>query len=841
MRFIYILLLLFFTKAVSLFAISTEVPYAGAQKVIERVLKRSDLPIRFELDPSSKYSFFEYSVKNGILYLRANSNVSLCSGFYDYVKANHMGLHTWSGNNIELPERLPDYPKTYKQSEFKHNYYLNVVTYGYSTPYWDWNRWEQEIDWMAFHGYDMPLTLMASEAIMSRVYKKFGLSDEEIASYFTGAAHLPFLRMGLMENLDGPLREDWHAHSVDLQHKVLDRMRELGMKPICPAFAGFVPKEIKNYYPDIEITLTTWSDTFHNWMISPEEELFKKMGTAFIHEWEKEFGACEYYISDSFNEMEIPFPAKGDPARYELLSRYGNVVYESIKNGNPEAVWVMQGWMFGFQRDIWDYETLAALVRKVPKGKILLLDLAVDYNKTVWNSEVNWDFYKGFFEQPWIYSTIPNMGGKIGWTGNLEFYANGHLEVIQSNNRGNLIGYGTAPEGIENNEVIYELLTDARWSNDSIRLKDWLKNYSLNRYGQYTPGLESYWDGLLKSTYASLEPHPRFNWQFSPGSVKKGSICMTQDTYDAIEAFLSESDKLKTNSFYEADVAEATAMYVGGKLELLANRIETLLIEGDLKKAAEQEELFIYLMDGLDKILSDHPTLRLDKWLQFADKCGVTAEQKEQYIENAKRIVTIWGPPINDYAARIWSGIIKGYYLPRWKLYFDALRNQRTVNVYDVFEKNWVESNNVYIPARNEVDMIRLAHDLVGKSKMIAEALVDDSKGAVLGSWKRSDLSLDSKELVFHVPLSYLAEIKNIQFMMKNGTGSVCISDLVLIGDGKELFRSNVETEINSQKTRCSYTVRLQDGTKCNNYCELRVRMTGDPNVGSTGEIILIK
>ena len=34
----------------------------------------------------------------------------------------------------------------------------------------------------------------------------------------------------------------WHTFTVDLQHKILDRMRGLGMTPILPAFAGHVPK-----------------------------------------------------------------------------------------------------------------------------------------------------------------------------------------------------------------------------------------------------------------------------------------------------------------------------------------------------------------------------------------------------------------------------------------------------------------------------------------------------------------------------------------------------------------------------------------------------------------------
>ena len=64
-----------------------------------------------------------------------------------------------------------------------------------------------------------------------------------------------------------------------------------------------------------------------------------------------------------------------------MAASYGEKVYSSIKRANKDAVWVMQGWMFGYQRHIWDYETLGALVSRVPDDKMLLLDLAVDYNR----------------------------------------------------------------------------------------------------------------------------------------------------------------------------------------------------------------------------------------------------------------------------------------------------------------------------------------------------------------------------------------------------------------------------------------------------------------------------
>lgn len=101
---------------------------------------------------------------------------------------------------------------------------------------------------MALHGIDMPLALVANEAISARVWKKLGLTDREIADYFVGPAHFPWMRMGNISGIDGPLPLEWHEGQLELQHKILDRMKSLGMKPVCPGFAGFLPKSMKRIF-----------------------------------------------------------------------------------------------------------------------------------------------------------------------------------------------------------------------------------------------------------------------------------------------------------------------------------------------------------------------------------------------------------------------------------------------------------------------------------------------------------------------------------------------------------------------------------------------------------------
>ena len=104
----------------------------------------------------------------------------------------------------------------------------------------------------------MPLASVASEAIAERVWEKMGLNKEEIREFFTAPAHLPWHRMGNLNTFDGPLTDNWQADQIELQHKIINRMHELGMEPIAPAFAGFVPAAFSAKHPEIDVKHMRW-------------------------------------------------------------------------------------------------------------------------------------------------------------------------------------------------------------------------------------------------------------------------------------------------------------------------------------------------------------------------------------------------------------------------------------------------------------------------------------------------------------------------------------------------------------------------------------------------------
>lgn len=829
-------ILLFFT--VSLIASQIYAKTEGIQAaydVLKRTTGAKSPAIDLVLEPLSVPTcYFESEAKNGRLRIKANSPVSLCKGVYDYLKTNHLGIYSWSGSSLRIPSFFePTGPKRV-ESPFQHHYYFNVCTFGYTMAYWDWDRWEKEMDWMALHGIDMPLAYVAYEAIIARVWKKMGLPEAAINGFFTGPAHLPWLEMGNISKVDGPLNQDWYNRQVALQHKILKRMRQLGMKPICPAFAGYVPAEFKDHFPKADIMISKSMQFFSNSMLSPYDPLFAQILTAYIQEWEKEFGPCEYYQADSFNEVDIPFPPKGSQERVDLLATYGEKVYQAIKAGNPNAVWTMQGWMFGYQKEIWDYATLEALVSRVPQDKLLIIDLAADYNKHLWKIPFNWDKFQGFFGKPWVYSVIPNMGGRCGLSGIIEFYANGHLTALQSPHKGNLVAYGFAPEGIENNEVLFELITDAGWRSSRTDLQEWLKEYSINRYGKYTPELAQFWEHLQQSVYSTFTHRPLFNWQQTPTPFTEKFMQLNEAFFKAFEAFMACEKDLGDSPLYRTDRLEYMAMYLGGKAELLTRMIENEYLLGHPQQAQKYEGDFERLLLGIDQLLTLHPNWQFEKWLERARKAGKTEAQRNQYETNARRILTIWGPPLPDYAARLWSGLVRDYYLVRWKKYFES---RRTGIPFDdaAFGMDFVMNRPPLSAPVIPEKPAKLARELMHLAQYITPAAVDAfSPKNMVGSWN-SPKTGETRELVIPISPQQLKRLAGLKF--QTGAGNFELKQIKLLDDGKEtlLFDQARTLPINWETV---VPVTLPEDIRGNNSCELRILFYGNR---AKGKLFLVE
>ena len=141
----------------------------------------------------SEIDFFELDQKGNKVVVRGNNYVSIATGINWYLKY-YAGIHlSWNGMTAELPEVLPAVTKKERhETNLPYRYAYNYCTFSYSMAFWDWERWQQEIDWMALHGVNLSLSLTGAETVWKNVLTKLGYSKDEINDfvYFLGLQNL---------------------------------------------------------------------------------------------------------------------------------------------------------------------------------------------------------------------------------------------------------------------------------------------------------------------------------------------------------------------------------------------------------------------------------------------------------------------------------------------------------------------------------------------------------------------------------------------------------------------------------------------------------------------------
>ncbi len=684
---------------------------ASAHDVLSRVLGKRVADFDLEwMEAEDNRELAVLSAGGGRVRIKGTSGVAMCRAAYTYLREQCSAMVTWSGEHLDLPAVFPSTAEYSVRCPYKFVQYYNPCTFGYSTGFWNWERWQRELDWMALHGITMPLAMEGQESIWQTVWKSFGVTQSELDHFSTGPGHLPWHRMGNINYFDGTLPQGWIKQKEALQVKILGCMRSLGMTPVAPAFSGFVPEGFKRSYPNARTFTLLWGDGDYptmpregkTFVLHPmEKELYQQIGREFIQQYKKTFGSVEYYLADTFNELTPPVSTEN---RYHDLAQFGRTVYDGIIAGDPNGKWVMQGWLFADAPTFWDSRSIEALLSEVPNDRMVILDYTNDTeaNKRSRFHGSQWKQHQAFFGKQWINGMVHTFGGNNNVKGDLPLIASEPFDVLSSPDKGNLVGWSMDPEGIENNEVVYELMTDIGWRSQRIDLDEWIASYCQARYGGYPAEMKHAWSLLLKSAYGAHAWSSKHLWQVRPSlepdekyekyyqySVDDGPVFQ-----EAVESFLSCSSQFLSNQLYRNDLIEFAAQSAGGSVDRL------LAMACKAHKADRFEERDKYAKDSLamllriDALMNLRSDRRLETWVNSARSWATAPDEAAYYDQNARRLITYWGwAELADYAARVWSGLIRDYYVQRWSIFFQQLqKNAPSAVRIDIWEETWLSS-----------------------------------------------------------------------------------------------------------------------------------------------------
>ncbi|HSW45424.1 MAG TPA: alpha-N-acetylglucosaminidase TIM-barrel domain-containing protein [Phycisphaerae bacterium] len=645
-------------------------PIDAARGVIQRVLPKHVDRFVLEVIPRDDgKDVFEIESRDGKIVLRGNNGVSICSALGWYLKYHCLCHISWCGSQLNLPDPLPRVEPKFRQvSPHRYRYCLNYCAFSYTLAFWDFSQWEWLIDWMALHGINMPLSVTGQEAVWQAAGKRFGLSDEQMREFLPGPGYLPFGWMGCLDGWGGPLPQSWIDSHVELQKKILARQRELGMTPVLQGFTGHVPVGLKEKRPQAKFQkVADWCGFPGTTFVDPMDPLFIEFGRAFVEEQTRLFGTDHLYASDTFIEMS---PPSSEPA---FLAGMGKAVYEAMRSADPQAIWVMQGWIFHNNPKFWQPPQAKALFGAVPDDRMVLLEMGGDYWKTT----------EAYYGKPWVWTLIQDYGDKVSLHGDLRHILTRIGEPLGSPKAGKFSGLGAIMEGLGYNPVVYDLLTDLIWRSEMPQLEPWVMDFARRRYGRQSPCAEGAWKLLLESAYTTgastnellcCRPslNARLNWTNMEPPFDRRILAR------ANEQLLACADELGALGTYQFDVVNVTRNTMAGAAHKFYNDIIAAHQAGDREKLAAAGKELLDLIRDLDELLATRPEFLLGRWLADAKRWATNDEERKLYEWNARNQITLWGPRdsiLHEYARKQWSGMLTGFYMPRWEMFLNRLRN----------------------------------------------------------------------------------------------------------------------------------------------------------------------
>ena len=635
---------------------------------------KSGFEFQFRKSLSDEKDVFELTNGNdGTIVIKGNNGLAMASGFNYYLK-NFAGVdyNPLYESNVAMEKIVPLKKKIVKEAQFDLRYALNFCTYSYTMAFWNWDEYEEFLDWCAMNGINLVLDIVGQEEVIRQTLKEFHYTDAEIKDYISGPAYFAWFYMQNLYSIGGPLPNAWFEQRVELGRKMHDRMQTYGITPVIQGFAGQVPETFAEKNEGAVLTpIDEWVGYTRPSIIKTyltEDEVaqgkknyFADAARVFYEKQKNVFGdVSDYYAADPFHEG-------GNVGSLDVANIY-KVVQDEMLRSNPDAIWVMQQWQGNLN---------ANKMSQMDTSKALALDLQADMNPQ-----------HGLFEEngtPWIYCMLHNFGGRMGLDGEVPVIAKDPVETYQ--NTKNMSGIGITPEALENSPVVYELLFDTTWSKDPIDYDKWIEKYAKRRAGGTTDSLQEAWDILVETAYADkniyyqgaaetvINSRPADSFG-SASTWGHSNILYDKAELDKALLLLAENyeafSKSPAYKYDLADVAEQVLCNAAVEYHKLMVQAKNA---GDLAEFEKLSAAFLSLIDLSDQILSTTEEFLLGTWIEASRKMITDADDwtKDLFEFNARSLVTTWGGErvgsLKDYSNRKWAGLTNGFYKERWEIW----------------------------------------------------------------------------------------------------------------------------------------------------------------------------
>ena len=627
-------------------------------------------------DFGGKRDGFRISGSTGDIHVEAATTPTLLFGTNWYLKyVAHLNVSP-NGSNFGAPGlRLPAVPSPItKPALYPIRYALNENTDGYTTPYWDFARWQHEIDLLALSGFNAILIQRGNDLAVYRAFLDAGYRDEDIRAWITHPAHQNWQWMGNMCCFVEPISLELMQKRAASARQIMELLRALGITPVLPGYWGVVPADFAKHVPGAHVIVQTnpWNGFQRPAWLDPREPAFARLAASFYKHQQELFGESSVYDMETFQE--------GGQAGDVPVAEGACAIQKALNTAHPDALWFMMAWQDNPKPQ---------LVEAVDRSHIVIADIEQGRIPRE-NREAD---FKG---ARWLFGGLWEFGGRTTMGAPLYDYAR-RMPAAAAGAGRNLSGLALFTEGLDTNPFAFDLYSEMAWHPEPVNLDEWTATYALRRYGMRDPHAAKAWQILLHSAYGYRADGERghgerdasqeslFNAQPSLTATRTGHWApdvlryKAEELKPALTELLQVAPSIRSGSGYQYDVVDVSRQVLANESRRLLPLIRAAYESKDAAAFDQLTQEWMRDMQLEDDLLATNEFFLLGRWLSYLPAWASSAGDLERIEYDAHSILTTWGDRVasrslHEYGNRDWSGLISSYYAPRWKLYFDSLK-----------------------------------------------------------------------------------------------------------------------------------------------------------------------
>jgi Alpha-N-acetylglucosaminidase (NAGLU) tim-barrel domain/Alpha-N-acetylglucosaminidase (NAGLU) C-terminal domain/Alpha-N-acetylglucosaminidase (NAGLU) N-terminal domain len=616
---------------------------------------------------------FRISSANGRIRVAGSTPSALLFGVNWYLKyVAHVQISPNGDRVGSAPFPLPR-AVLQRETAYAYRYALNENVDGYTSPYWDWARWQREIDVLALSGINAVLVERGTDSVLYRTFRDIGYSDLEIRRWLAQPAHQNWQLMGNLCCFGGPMSSVLLRKRLLSAQRVVSRLRELGITPVLPGFYGIVPADFQRRFPGTHVVPQgEWAGFPRPGWLDPRDPMFARLAAAFYRHQRELFGDSRIYDMEVFQE--------GGQAGNVPVAQAARAVQTALLAAHPGASWMMLAWQGNPKQ---------ALLAGVDRSRLLIVD--IDHSRVPRD-----DRRKDFRDAPFLFGGLWEFGGRTTLGADIGDITGRLQRVARTND--NMAGTAVFTEGMDTNPFAFDLFTEMAWRSRPVDLASWTASYVLRRYGAADPHALAAWDVLIHTAYDIRVDRIAFNserdaaqeslFDAQPGlTVDRASNWSPEGMrYDgaefarALPQLLQVAPALRASETYRYDLVDVARQTLANQSRVLLPRISAAYRKKDRRRFDTRARCWLGLMDLQDRLLASNGSFLLGKWLARVGPWASSQAELARLEFDARSILTIWGDrrasegaALHDYGNRDWAGLTRDYYRMRWRTYFGVL------------------------------------------------------------------------------------------------------------------------------------------------------------------------